>query len=62
MNQSRPLAQAEAGDFHFELRKKGNGKHEVLRSDISDPARTPEVVTPQELPSQVFDIFKDCMN
>lgn len=59
---NNPIAQANVGDYHFELHKEEGGRHKVLRSDISDPARIPEEVAEvQELPPQIFSIFKNCM-
>ncbi len=57
----RPLAVVDAGDFHFELHKKEGGEHQILRSDISDPAHIPEEVKSEELPLQVSNIFNRFM-
>lgn len=55
------VAKADAGDYHFEL-KKENGKFKCLRSDVSDPTgSTEEVRDLQEIPSQVFSIFNRLM-
>lgn len=58
---TRPIAEVNAGDFHFELHKE-DGKHRVLRSDISDPAHILEEVTDlQDIPPTVFNIFNELM-
>lgn len=55
------VARADAGDFHFEL-KKEDGKFKCLRTDVSDPARNSEEVTDmKDIPSTVFNIFNRLM-
>ena len=55
------VAQVDAGDFHFELKKEG-GKYKCLRSDVSAPAPDPEEVTDlQDIPPAVFTIFNRLM-
>jgi hypothetical protein len=57
------LAEADAGDYHFELRKRENGTFSCRRSDISDPVRNPEEVKDlQEIPQAVFNIFNRLMH
>ena len=58
----KPLAEVDAGDYHFALKKSDDGKYQCLRSDISDPMRNPEVVTDmQDIPPTVFSIFNGLM-
>lgn len=58
----RLLAQADEGDYHFEL-KKEDGKYKCLRSDVSDPAYHPEEVTDlRDIPSKIFKIFNRFMH
>ena len=57
------LAEADAGDYHFELRKKKNGKFSCLRSDLSNPVRAPERVTDlRDIPPVVSKIFQRFMH
>ena len=59
---TRPVAEADAGDFHFELYKSNDGKYRCLRSDVSDPMQNAEEVTDlQDIPSTVFNIFNELM-
>lgn len=58
---TQTVAQVDAGDFHFEL-KKEDGKYKCLRSDVSDPTQDPEEVTDlQDIPPTVFSIFNKLM-
>jgi len=59
----KTVASADAGDFHFELKKNDDGTFRYVRSDISDPARTPEELSnpKEEIPPQVFIIFNGLM-
>ncbi|HEY6021135.1 MAG TPA: hypothetical protein VIY48_14880 [Candidatus Paceibacterota bacterium] len=58
---SQVVAQANAGDFHFELRKEDDGKFHCLRSDVSAPMHPEEVKDLREIPQQVFTIFNGLM-
>lgn len=56
------VAKADAGDYHFELKKGKDGKYKCVRSDVSDPTgSTEEVRDLQEIPPQVFSIFNRLM-
>lgn len=55
------IADTNAGDFHFELRKSEDGKFRCLRSDVSAPLLTEEVTDLQDIPRQVFNIFNKLM-
>ena len=56
------VAKADAGDYSFELHKKENGEFACFRSDVSDPTQNLEEVTDiQQIPPQVFSIFRNCM-
>ena len=58
----KTVATADAGDYHFELKKSNDGKFKCLRSDVSDPMHQSEEVSDlQEIPSTVFNIFKGLM-
>ncbi len=57
---SKTIASADAGDFHFELKKEGD-KYHCLRSDVSNPTQAEEVTDLQDIPQTVFTIFNKLM-
>jgi hypothetical protein len=56
------LAEADAGDFHFELQCVRPGQYECIRTVKSDPLGKPDVITDlREIPKLVFEIFNKAM-
>lgn len=58
---TKPLAEADAGDFHFELHKESDGKFHCLRRDVSAPMHAEEVTDMRDIPPQVFSLFNGLM-
>ena len=57
----RKIAEENAGDFHFELLKRGDGRYACMRSDVSAPAHLEEVTELKDIPPKVLSIFNKLM-
>lgn len=58
----KKVAEEDAGDFHFELHQKEDGKYTCVRSDVSDPTRQSEELTEvRDIPPNVFSLFNKLM-